>query len=109
MSKCFNQYLHLSEGSTQITGTARDHHFLFRVRGEKDVSWESHSQTCKSRLLSCAFKADCGERGIPINILNLPATGLTDIQGRQHKLSDFFCHSLSLFLSPFLPYSPLSE
>lgn len=104
MSKCFNQYLHLScEGSTQITGTARDHLFLFRVRGEKDVLWESHSQTCKSRLLSYAFKADCGEKGIPINILNLPGSGVTDFQGRQHKLSGFSCHSLSLPIPAPLP------
>ena len=82
MSKCFNQYSHLScEGSTQKTSTAGDHPFLFRVRGEKDVLRESHSQTCESRLLSCAFKADCGERGIPISILNLPASGLTVFQG----------------------------
>lgn len=57
---------------------------------------ESHSQTCKSRLLSCAFKADCGERGIPISILNLPVSELTVFQGRWHKLSGFFCHGLPL-------------
>lgn len=97
MPKCFNQYFHLCcEGSTQKTSTARDHPFSFRVRGGKDVLQESHSQTCESRLLSCAFKADCGEWGIPISILNLPVSGLKVFQGRWHKLSGFFCHACLL-------------
>lgn len=97
MLKCSSQYFHLScEGSSQKWSTARDHPLLFRVTGAKDTLWESHRQACKSRLLSYAFKANCTERGVPISILNLPVSGLTVFQGRQHKLSASFCCSLSL-------------
>lgn len=48
--------------STQKASTVRDHPFLFRVKGENAGCGKNHSQTCRSRLLSCAFKADCGEK-----------------------------------------------
>lgn len=77
--------------------------------------WESHSQTCKSRLLSCAFQGNCGKRGIPISILNLPVSGLTPLKGggtssqvsvAVHSLPPFWMINCFILLFALLHFTP---